>query len=134
MEYPLKKGQALILVGPQGSGKTTLARQIAARNGTYAEIDAWGMEHHFGLWRALLNQPDTLIVDGMPGNNVAIDRINTMLTSDMIRCDRQHAEPTMAKTPNLIFCTGAIDPWHEIASDTRFRIVQMGEPVAASNA
>ena len=56
MEAKIEKGRALVLVGPQGCGKTRLARELAAAEGPYREIDIDDLESRFsgsGLMRQL---------------------------------------------------------------------------------
>jgi ABC-type phosphonate transport system ATPase subunit len=79
MEYELKHGQALVITGPHGCGKTTLARKIAARHGTFAEIEAHELSTRFGLGRALAEEP------------------NTRLTFELSERRRQAARPGLAK-------------------------------------
>jgi hypothetical protein len=103
-EYQLTKGQALVIAGPQGSGKTTLARQIAAKNGTYAQICANDLIGGFGLGNALADEPDTLIVDEVPAHKLADATLKKMLTDGMIECNQKYKPLRTVKTPHLIFC------------------------------
>jgi hypothetical protein len=130
VEYQLTKGQALVIAAPHGSGAITLARQIASRNGTYAEIDAWDLVSPFGLGKPLATEPDTLIVHDISAHDLASAKIRTMIANPMIVCNQKFQKPREVKTPNFIFCTCPIDPAHEILSDPRFRIMEIGEPVS----
>lgn len=104
VDYTLTKGQALILVGPEGSGKTTLARQIAARNGTFAEICADDLIGGFGLGNALADEPDTLIVEEVPAHKLSDANLKKMLTEPMIKCNQKYKPVRMVQTPHFIFC------------------------------
>lgn len=130
VEYQLTKGQALVIAAPQGYGATTLARQIASRNGTYDGIDAWDLVSPFGLGNSLANEPDTLIIHDISADDLASAKIRTMIANPLIVCNQKRYKPREVKTPNFIFCTGPIDPAHEILSDPRFRIMEIGEPVS----
>ena len=50
MEYAFKQGMALVIVGPQGCGKTTLARKIAEQHGTFVETNAYELESPLGMF------------------------------------------------------------------------------------
>jgi len=65
-DYELQKGVALVLVGPEGSGKTRLAFEIAQRYGKVRSISGFGLNNPVGLRRALRAHPDVLIIDQVP--------------------------------------------------------------------
>ena len=125
MKFELTKSQALVLTGPQGSGKTTLARDIAGRCGTFAEISVDDLIGHFGLGRALAAEPDTLIVEKMP--RALLGKIKAFLGKDTIQCNQKYKAPRQVKRPNFILCINESDLPHWIASDPCFRVVRMGE-------
>lgn len=127
MEYELKHGQAMVITGPQGCGKSTLARKIAAQHGTFAEIDAHELGTRFGLGYALDSEPDTLVVEGFPSTEETLAEIKAALTSSTVICHRKYKEPKAVKTPNFIFCSGDENALHLDAQDRRFFVVRLGD-------
>ena len=126
MEHQLTRGCALVLTGPQGCGKTTLARKIAEAHGSYREIDSVELDSQFRLGAALDSEPCTLIVEGAPTSVETMRRVKAMLTSDTAIVERKGREPKEVKTPNFIFCTAAANPMKLGPDDRRFRVVRLG--------
>lgn len=125
MEYELKHGQALVITGPQGCGKSTLARKIAEEHGSFIEVDASQLETHQGLNDLLASEPATLIVDGWPDNDDTQDWLNTLIASDAVEVDRLYSAPKMVKVPTFIFCTNTAAALPLSATGRRFRVVRM---------
>ena len=128
MEHELKHGQALVITGPQGCGKTTLARKIAAQHGRFVETEAHQLETHRGLNDLLASEPSTVICDGLPASKDMQARLKALITGDIVKVDRKHGASKMVKAPNFIFCTGDANPLPLSAEDRRFRVVGLGTP------
>lgn len=128
MEYELKHGQAMVITGPQGCGKTTLARNIAEKHGSFVEADAHQLETHRGLNDLLASEPRTVICDGLPESEDTQARLKAMITGDTVMVGRKHGAPKMVKAPNFIFCTGDAAPLPLVAADRRFHVVELGTP------
>ena len=133
MEYKLKKGQALVLVGKEGCGKSTLARSIASLYARYVEVDARQFDGPFGLWSVLESQPKTVIVDGFPALEYALSNLKTLISNDEVLCDRRLQPPKAVKSPNFIFCSGSVDHLPEYVSDRRFFVVNLDKPSASKH-
>lgn len=128
MEYELKHGQALVITGPQGCGKSTLARKIAEKHGRFVEVEACQLETHRGLDDLLASEPQTVIVEGFPESEEARAMVKAMITGDTVKVERMYAEPKMVKAPNFIFCSGHADPFPPGADNRRFCVIDLGAP------
>jgi hypothetical protein len=121
MDIELKRGQALVLCGPRGCGKTTTALQLAAGVGLSYHAAAGFFQEAFGLAPLADGRIKTLIIEGWPRTQQDLERFKTLLTDDEIEIDRMGQWPVRVAAPYLIFCTERppkIDP-----DDRRFRIV-----------
>ena len=115
-----KRGRALILVGPQGSGKSRMARQIAGQMGRVEEIDGHMLEDARALAARLISQPAVLIVDGyIPGSALPI--LKRLVTEKTMSVRLAYSAPSVVKTPLVIVCT------HAWPQDSRIGLVhQLG--------
>lgn len=121
MNYQLKRGQALVIIGPQGCGKSTLARQIASTHGMYEEMSAEDFDAPFGLSPILKKEPKTLIIDGEPRN---VKLLKKMIVNDQVQVNIRYQVPKVISTMNLIICSEQL---HWIKSNNRrFFVLNMG--------
>lgn len=119
------KPQAQIIAGPQGSGKTTRAREIAAAAGTFATIAWCDLSSPFGLGNIFGGEenPATLIIDEMPGTTQAMSQAKELASAQDWMLNRKHQKPIRVRAPALIFCTGSVD--FLPAAARRFSIIEL---------
>lgn len=131
---PLQKGQALVLVGEQGCGKSTMARAIASQRGSFLEVDSSIFADVFALGSVLAREVSTLIVEEIPRDTQFLLRIKAILTNETVLCHEKGQIEKYVKSPNLIFCTGDISPINDLGYyDRRFCVVHMGVDLACAS-
>ena len=127
MEYELKHGQALVIAGPQGCGKSTLARKIAKQHGErFIEAVAHQLETPQGLNDLMVSEPGTIICDGLPKSKDAQAVLKAMIAGKRVKVERKHDAPKMVNAPNFIFCIGGADLLPPGVSGRRFRVINIG--------
>lgn len=118
----LEHGEPLVITGPQGSGKTTLAREIAKKHGEFAEIEARDLERLFHPW--MNGEIKTLIVDGLPSTHHVKEFIRELLENEEVVAHRKGQQDHKVPAPNFIFVTGDVTPLKNCIG-RRYRVIDL---------
>lgn len=123
-DYQFTPGVALVLVGPQGSGKTRRARAISAR----FERVRWGLGgslgDHFGLGQLLHDEPDLLIIDEALSADAV--RLLLLLAYPTFTTYRKGKGWTEVRRPHVIVCA-VPENAHAFRSNTRFDVKEIAQ-------
>jgi len=95
--YTNKSEKLIVIVGPQGSGKSTIANQIAESRGGYKTIQAEEFDVT-SVSRLMRGEPNTVIVDGLSA------KYDAALFEETAVFHRMYENSKTMKTPNYIFC------------------------------
>jgi len=121
--YTPQPGRALVINGPQGSGKSQMARKIARHRGAFRHLE-FGSNFKHELNEALLDQPRTLIVDGNP-SQAELANIKCMVTSQRLNLRPPFAsEKASVPAPFIIICTSGQLNWLPPES-RRFDVIEL---------
>jgi ABC-type Mn2+/Zn2+ transport system ATPase subunit len=125
----LKRGTVLVLAGPQGCGKTTIAADIALRHGTFKQIEAHQLDHRT-LFALLADAPQTLVVEGLPQHRNDMATLKALITSTSVEARRADGTTKRVTPPHFIFCVHdtAPLPWQ----GRRFHVIKLGKTGAAT--
>lgn len=122
MNHHIPENQALIITGPQGAGKTLLAKEIARKEGLFVEVTAHDLERPYGLDSAADGGTEVIICDGIPSSKGTLEKIKRWITESRVRINPKYREPMNVKPPKFIFCTMSHEP---IPSGRRFVVVKL---------
>lgn len=101
------RGRALIIAGPQGCGKTSLARDIVRAAGLardeYRGIPAKSIFNRFGLADALISNPKVVVVDDVVPDEAFFELAKALASEDLIEVRPKGKDAYMANNPIWIF-------------------------------
>lgn len=121
----LTRGRALVIVGPQGCGKSQLAEEIAAKYGRFQHIES-GPQFDFQLRDALNGRADVVIIDGAPPANRMAD-IKAIVTNSTMMLRACFGKTTSkVPTPLVVICTH--DCYWFPAGSRRFEVIHIQQP------
>lgn len=119
------KHPATLIIGEQGSGKTLLARAVAAQYGTYVEIrDELDLCAPFQLGALLEGGPRAVIVDVEDSTERTLAQIKALVCNPSIQIHRKHQPVRAVATPHFIVCAADREPLLDL--DRRFAVVRIG--------
>lgn len=98
----IQPGRGLLLIGPQGAGKTRLALKIAQARGPYFTIEADDLQRP-GLENVVLGA-HTLMVDGLPTKPRAQEILKQLVTEKDWPVRIPSGKLVSIKPPAVIVC------------------------------
>ena len=126
MDIKLKPGQALVITGPQGSGKTKLAHDLARGFGRYGVLPAKDLLSPFTAVRALEDRPDALVVEEATAEQLGSDDFKALISTPTIGFRRKGHGQELIKAQRFIFCMRDDEQWLRGVDDRRFKVVRLG--------
>ena len=102
LESLKKQGKSLVISGPEGSGKTLLAKQLAGDNHSVTTVRDI-MSSAFQGW--LSDSIDVVIVEESTAKRSRAEmyEMDKLIRSETIRCNRKYKKLEVVKTPFFIF-------------------------------
>lgn len=100
--------KATIIVGPQCSGKTTKARQMARARGAFDEADFESIESPFGLTAVLSRDAKTLIIDEPRQTLGAWSKLKALCTASEWMLPRKGHNPEFISARDVIVTTNEL--------------------------
>lgn len=105
MSITLEQNIPTLIIGPQGSGKSLLARKVAEKYGHYVEADVSQLCTEREADELLHARATVVIVDGLPRTQVQFTRVKALITAPFqLLSGRYGSEKRQVDTPHFIFC------------------------------
>jgi energy-coupling factor transporter ATP-binding protein EcfA2 len=122
--------KALLIVGPEGSGKSILAGILAHSDGDDLRIDSHEFFNNPFALGSLQDNIQTVIVEDVVykdiiADNDVTDFIKNLITQDNIDVQEKNKPPRVITTPNFIFTTGDATCLYLPTDCRRFRTIEI---------
>lgn len=125
MNFSIIPGIATIITGPEGSGKTRLARKAAGTFGSFIETTMREISHSpFSISDKLSSLPNTVIVEEFDGSKDLEAAKMLAFSKSMIIHERMKPSRS-AGTPNFIFISQLPMPLRHGLDERRFMIIEL---------
>lgn len=122
-----------IIVGPEKSGKSNKAREIAGAIGSYKEVTVSHLCGAFGVGEVLDSEPMTVIIDDcyIAGRSSdMVGEIRRMVSFSEINCNIKMRKPFIRRTPNVIICIPDLNHGialaNYVAGDKPYTVINLG--------
>jgi Holliday junction resolvasome RuvABC ATP-dependent DNA helicase subunit len=126
MKHLFKDHAAIIITGPQGCGKSTLAKAIAdSCGGSMTITEGMLMFSGFAALYSINDDVRTIIVDEVTEKLINWNMLKSLICNKEIEVNRPHQETVIMPMPNFIFTTGHLNPLNIKGHERRFLVIDM---------
>ena len=126
MDINLDEHEVLIIAGPQGCGKTSIALKMAEALGTFTVTDNSFLNNNFKRGGILAEEHDTIIIEEFTPSPKSYEMLKSLVSEDLILVERMHKETQHFEAPtNIILCTGDVDALRIPHDSRRFFVLEM---------
>ena len=117
------KEKAVLIRGPQGSGKTTLAIKISRNRGGLVKylLGTDCLKGRFTLGTLLYDEPATVIIEDFEPTEENLELMKPLISNDTITIEQKGA----VRTPNFILCSGNKDAIPHDIKGRRYAVIDL---------
>lgn len=128
----MSEKQGMVIFGAGGSGKSHMAREVAAKRGGLVRVTSWErISSQFGLAEVLEGAPATVIVEELPVKMTEVDVafMKTLVSGDRLLVRGMFQEPVAVDPPFFIFTSLSQQPFLTKTPYSRLDFVVLPERV-----
>jgi SpoVK/Ycf46/Vps4 family AAA+-type ATPase len=125
MKHLFKDHAAIIITGPQGCGKSILARTIAYSCGSNITVMQSTLLHRQFMFHDLHEDVNTVIVEDVTDELINSDMLQSLICNREIEVDRPNQKALTMPMPNFILIKKSGEAISMHKHDRRFLIIDM---------